>query len=90
MKGKKKKVKTTQGKSMGPTNNWKILSDDKWVMVPNRMGCFKWWVMSDENWVMSDGWWKLSDEWPFFLNQTRQVRIDEWWPKKKKKNQIAP
>ena len=54
---------------MGPTNNWKLLSDDKWVMVPNKVGCFKWWVMSDENWVMSDGWWKLCDKWPFFLTK---------------------
>ena len=54
---------------MGPTNNWKLLSDDKWVMVPNKVGCFKWWVMSDENWVMNDGWWKLCDKWPFFLTK---------------------
>ena len=47
---------------MGPTNSWKILSDDKWVMVPNRVGCFKWWVMSDEWWVMKTEWWVIDDE----------------------------
>ena len=40
-------------------------------MVPNKVGCFKWWVMSDENWVMNDGWWKLSDKW--------WVMKTEWW-----------
>ena len=57
----------------GPTNSWKILSDDKWVMVPNRVGCFKWWVMSDEWWKLSDEWWVMKTEWwvIIFLNQTR-------------------
>ena len=32
----------------GATNSWKILSDDKWVMVPNGMRYFKWWVMKTE------------------------------------------
>ena len=39
---------------MGHTNNWKILSDNKWVMVPNGVGCFKWWVAEIEWGVMSD------------------------------------
>ena len=62
-KKKEKKVKAAQGTGMGPTNSWKILSDDKWVMVPNGVECFKWWVMSDKNWVMSDEWWVMKTEW---------------------------
>ena len=56
---KKRKVKTAQGTSMGPTNNWKILSDDKWVMVPNGVG---WGVLSDEWWVIKTEWWVMGDE----------------------------
>ena len=54
---------------------WKILSDEKWVMVPNKHDILEWWLMesewwcqtnmvflSDEWWVMSDEWWKLSDQ----------------------------
>ena len=55
---KKKNVKATQGTSIGPTNNWKILSDNKWVMVSNGVKCFKWWVMGDENWVMNNHFFK--------------------------------
>ena len=48
--GKKKREKSqlTLGQYVGPTNSWKILSDDKWVMVSNGCGILKWWVMSDE------------------------------------------
>ena len=49
--GGKKKSQLTLGQCVSPTNSWKILSDDKWVMMPNRMGCFKWWVMNDKWWV---------------------------------------
>ena len=64
-KRKRKRIEKGQltlGQCVGPTNSWKILSDDKWVMVPNGVGCFKWWVMSDGWWVMSDGNWVRSDE----------------------------
>ena len=43
----------------GSTNSWKILGNDKWVMVPNGVGYFKWWVMSDKWWLMSDEWWVM-------------------------------
>ena len=44
---------------MGPTNSWKILSDDKLSASSKQTLCrvmeyFKWWVMSDENWVRND------------------------------------
>ena len=54
-KKKREKSQLTLGQYVGPTNSWKILSDDKWVMVSNGCGILKWWVMSDE-------WQKLSDE----------------------------
>ena len=62
-KREREKSQLTLGQWVGPTNSWKILSDDKWVMVPNGVGYFKWWVMSDGWWVMSDGNWVRSDEW---------------------------
>ena len=61
--GEKKNL--TKWQKWGPQIVWKILSDGKWVMVPNR--CEKlsneWWMMSYEWWVMSDGNWVMK-----FLN----------------------
>ena len=67
-KKKGEKSQLTLGQWVGPTNSWKILSDDKWVMVPNGVGCFKWWMMGDGWWVMSDEWRKLSEEWWMIKN----------------------
>ena len=53
-KREREKSQLTLGQWVGPTNSWKKLSEDKWVMVPNRVGCFKWWVMEIEWGVMSD------------------------------------
>ena len=41
--GKKNREKSqlTLGQCVGPTNSWKILSDGKWVMVPNGCGILK-------------------------------------------------
>ena len=30
---------------------FRVMTDGKWVMVPNKHGILKWWVMSDGNWV---------------------------------------
>ena len=45
-----------------PQTIWKILSDDKWVMVPNECDILKWLMISNEWRVMGDKWRKLSDE----------------------------
>ena len=55
--GKKKKKSYTEWRYGTHQIVWKILSDGKWVMVPNR--CEK---LSDEWWVMEIEWQKLSDE----------------------------
>ena len=53
-KKKKKKRTCTTWQVWGSQIVWKILSDEKWVMVPN--GCKKlsdeWWKLSDGNWMM--------------------------------------
>ena len=54
-----KQLCSDQVTGMGPTNSWKILSDDKLSASSKQTLCrvmeyFKWWVMSDENWVRSD------------------------------------
>ena len=60
--GKKKGERKINWHWVGPTNSWKILSDDKWVMVPNGMECFKWWVMGDKWWMMSDRNWGVMND----------------------------
>ena len=65
-KKKGEKSQLTLGQWMGPTNIWKILSNDKWVMVPKWVGYFKWWVMSDE-------WQKLSYE-KYWSKQSLKIK----------------
>ena len=49
----------------GPQIVWKILSDEKWLMVPNKYG-----ILSDKLWVTEIEWWKI-------LVQTGS----NWWRK---------
>ena len=57
-RGTKKKKSCTEWQAWGPQTVWKILSDDKWVIVPNSLGIFEWWMISDGNWVTEIEWWK--------------------------------
>ena len=47
--GKKKKY-CTEWQVWIPQTMWKILSDDKWVMVLNGCGILKWW-MTEIEWL---------------------------------------
>ena len=60
---KSKKKSCTEWQVWEPQTVWKILSDGKWVMVPNEYGILKWWVISEEWWVMSDEWWVTEIKW---------------------------
>ena len=61
-KKKREKSQLTLGQCVSPTNSWIILSDEKWVMVPNRVGCRELGILSDEWWVTEIEWGVMSDE----------------------------
>ena len=61
---------------------WKILSDGKWVIVPNKYS-----ILSDEWWVMKIEWPKNESKHPFNSYKDRELKVGKAkWKKGRKVN----
>ena len=59
---------------------WKILSDGKWVMVPNKYS-----ILSDKWWVMKIEWPKNESKQPLNSYKDRELKVGKAkWKKRKK------
>ena len=54
---------------------WKILSDENWVMMPNKCENLsnEWWVMNDELWKLSDK--KTEAKQPLSLHENLYLNV---------------